>query len=90
MGFPVPGTEHRQIGGRGTEVKPGDPVPPLAGTAPVTLENAAGSASANGARLPPEKPEHTVSLPKPKPDILAPEKPRKPARKKSSRKRKRR
>jgi len=80
----------RQIGGRGTEIKPDDPVPPIAGTAPVTLENAARSASADGVQLPPEKPERTLSPPEPKPEILAPEKPRKPARKKSSRKRKHR
>jgi len=77
----------RQIGGRGTEVKPGDPVPPIAGTAPITVENAAPT---DGVQLPPEKPEQTASLPDSKPQILAQKKARKPHGKKSSRKRKRR
>ncbi len=77
----------RQIGGRGTEIKPGDPVPPITEPPPVLLDNSS-SLPATGVQLPPEKPELTVSLPEPKPAILAPEKVRQPARKKTKPKRK--
>jgi len=94
----------RQIGGRGTEIKPGDPVPPvpdkppvIANPQPVTVppaapeqpqENAARSTPESDVSLPPEKPELTVELPEPKPVIVAPPK-RKPARKKPRSKRRR-
>lgn len=74
----------RQIGGRGTEIGPGDPVPPVRGT-PVLLENAPDDPPSAGVRLPPERPARTVSLPEPKPAIVTPEKTRKPARKTTNR-----
>jgi len=80
----------RQIGGRGKEIGPGDPVPPIVDPPPVILENTARSLPAAGVQLPPERPETAVNAPEPTPRIVAPEKKRKPARKSSSRKRKRR